>query len=198
MVKLFGKLGVAAGGATALLLVGAMAAMACTSLATLTPNPPSGDPGASVAITGQAFDPGSSVVSLHWNTAQGPVLATTTPDAGGNITATVTIPKDATAGYYVIIATQTDKDGQPVFGTPARTSIQVGQPSGATAHGNNVAAPAANVAAAAAPASATSQTSGGWIAALAIFGILGVGLFVAGLAFFVREVRRSEAVALAR
>ncbi len=191
--------GIAAGGAGAFLLIGVVGALACTSLATITPSTPTGDAGTAVTIAGQAFDPAGSAVSLHWNAMGGPVLAQAQPDASGGISASVKIPADAQAGYFVIIATQTDKTGAPAFGTPARTSFQVGNPTTAGSSGS-IAAPAANVPAAVAATSTSSSPglNGGWLAAIAILGILGAALFIAGVGFFVREVRRGEAVALAR
>ncbi len=199
MVTQLKKLGIAAGGAGALLLMGVVGVFACTSLATITPSTPSGEAGTAVTIAGHAFDPAGSSVSLHWNAMGGPVLGQAQADASGNISASVKIPADAQAGYYVIIATQNDNTGAPAFGTPARTSFQVGTPSTAGTSGS-IAAPAANVPA---PLAATSTSSsqglnGGWLAAIAILGILGAGLFIAGVGFFVREARRGEAVALAR
>jgi hypothetical protein len=193
------RFGLAAGGAGILFLIGTVGALACTSLATITPSTPSGEAGTAVTITGQAFDPAGSAVSLHWNALQGPVLAQAQPDAAGSINASVAIPADAQAGYYVIIATQNDKTGAPAFGTPARASFQVGTPSAATSTGAN-GAPASNVAPPAASTAASSNQglNGGWLAAVAILGILGVGLFAAGVGFFIGEVRRGEAVALAR
>jgi hypothetical protein len=106
------------------------------------------------------------------------------------------------AGYYVIIATQTEKDGSMAFGTPARTSFQVGAPgtpsstgmmhgqvASSTSASQNVATPAV----ANRPADNT-----GWVVALAVLGALGILLFVGGLAFFVSEVRRSAQLAVAR
>src|SRR5262245_17750651 len=116
----------AAGGALAALAMGAVLAYACTSLATITPSTPNGAPGSTATITGHAFDPAGSAVVLTWNSAQGPQLAQAKPDANGDISAAITIPSEATAGYFVIVASQTDKDGQPAFGTPARISFVVG------------------------------------------------------------------------
>lgn len=199
MVRQLKKFGIAAGGAGVLLLMGVVGTFACTSLATITPSTPSGEAGTAVTIAGQAFDPAGSAVSLHWNAMGGPVLAQAQPDASGSITASVKIPADAQAGYFVIIATQNDKTSAPAFGTPARTSFQVGNPSTAGSSGS-IAATAANVPAPVAAASTGSSQglNGGWLAAVAILGILGAGLFIAGVGFFVREARRGEAVALAR
>jgi hypothetical protein len=191
---------IALSGALAGLAIATSGVLGCTSLATLTPSTPSGDPGSTVTITGHAFDPASNPVVLHWNSAQGPVLGTAQPDASGDIAVTVTIPKDAETGYYVIIGSQTDKTGAPVFGTPARMSFQVGTPAASTAHGNNnPTSGAVSTPVAVAPnTSPASQSSTGWLAAIAVLGVLGVGLFIVGLGFFLREMRRSEAVAIAR
>jgi hypothetical protein len=184
--------------------MGATGAFACTSLATLTPSSPSGGPGSTVAITGSAFDPAGGPVVLHWNSLQAPAMAQVQPDAGGNISAAVTVPKDATNGYYVIIATQMEKDGTMAFGTPARTSFQVGMPgmSGGSSmgmmHGQTAASGSGSQTLSASTAASRPADNTGWVVALASLGVLGIVLFVGGLAFFVSEVRRSTQVAVAR
>jgi hypothetical protein len=196
------KLAAAGGGVGAALVIGASGAFACTSLATITPSTPSGNPGSSVTVTGTAFDPAGGPVALHWNSMQGPALAQAKPDAGGGITAAITVPKDALAGYYVIIATQTEKDGSMAFGTPARTSFQVGAPgtpsSTGMMHGQVASSTSATQNVATATVANRPADNTGWVVALATLGVLGTVLFVGGLAFFITEVRRSAQVALAR
>jgi hypothetical protein len=90
----------------------------------------SGRPGETVAFTGTAFATSSgSVVVLHWNTVDGNVIGTVTPDAVGTIRGSVVVPADAQPGNNVIVATQDYTDGDGVtsaaYGTPARASFLV-------------------------------------------------------------------------
>ena len=187
-MKMFQKSAIAAVGAAAIFVSASVGALACTSLSTLTPGAPQGDPGAAQSIVGHAFDTAGGLVSLHWNSMQGPVIARARPDASGNFRTTFTVPKSAQRGSYVIIATQTDKKGQPAFGTPARISFQVGKllvplPHGATA----IAAPAAAAAAAATP----SVLSGYFSPAIMSLSLLGIALFLLGASLFMTELRRT-------
>ncbi|HEX2026361.1 MAG TPA: hypothetical protein VHF25_00005 [Nitriliruptorales bacterium] len=166
-----------------------MTAWACTNLATLNLSEASGPAGQDVDVTGSSFrtaERGGQEVALHWNAVDGPVLATATPDATGNIATSITIPADATPGYYVIVATQNELDDEtgevsPAYGTPARASFLVGDVSPAdipqpASAGNAVVA--------------AEGTSGGLLALTALLALAGIGLFAAGLGLFVREVRR--------
>lgn len=176
----------------ALLLVSAMAAWACTNLATLNLDKSAGAAGTSVDITGSSFATESaryaevSAVEIRWNGVDGAVLATARPDSAGNIATTVRVPSDAAPGYHVLVATQstTDKEGNvsPAYGTPARAAFSVaGEVPQVTA------APAG-------PSSvvASSSTSGSLVALTALLAVAGLGLFGAGVGMFVREVRPRE------
>lgn len=172
--------------ATATLLFGAMAAWACTNLATLNLSQAAGEAGSRIDVTGSSFSAESSggqAVKIHWMDAEGQVLAKASPDAAGNIQASVTIPA-ADPGYYVLVATQDVKgeDGSlsPGYGTPARASFLVGSEAPA-----EVAQPAGVPAGIGAEA-----TSGGMVALTIVLALLGLGLFGTGLGLFVREVRR--------
>lgn len=190
-----------AGVTGAALVLGATTVFACTSLSTLNLSQASGAPGSQISVTGSSFGTaarGNGPVTLHWNSVDGPVLASNiVPDASGAIgPVTVTIPggvtntgmiagtTTVTPGYYTIIATQTGKDGQPAFGTPARAAFQVtGTSSGAA---NQVpAGPSAS--------SLTGSTAGlgtGVIALLVGLGVAGLLLFGLGAATFVGSSRR--------
>lgn len=165
------------------------AVLACTSLATLNVSQPTGATGTDVNVTGSSFqttDKGASAVSLRWNAIDGPVLAQVAPDASGSITATITVPANLQPGDYIIVATQTDKTGQPAFGTPARLAFEV--------TGSGTAAPAVQTANQAAAPVATSNGLGvgaGTLAILAGLGVLGILLFIVGAATFVGTYRRS-------
>ncbi|MDQ6616878.1 MAG: hypothetical protein M3083_19555 [Actinomycetota bacterium] len=167
------------------LLFAASAAWACTNLATLNLSNAAGTSGQSLTVTGSSFHVASSgaqtPVLVHWNGATGPVLATVTPDATGNISATVTIP-DAQPGYYVLVATQQDK-GQDAYGTPARAAFQILAP------GQHPAvAPNAVQGGTVAP----STSSSGVLALTVGLGVLGLALFGAGVGAFARQARRRE------
>ncbi|MGH9127348.1 MAG: hypothetical protein ACRDZ8_21915 [Acidimicrobiales bacterium] len=167
------------------LLAAASTAFACTNLAELEVGPTSGPAGTQVKVTGSAFAnvPGNTAVALHWGSANGPVLATLTPDDSGAIgPATVTIPAGATPGQYVIVASQTEVDnGQTPWGLPARTSFIV---SGAGQSGSA----ARN--AAVGSVSSSSGASGSLIALTVALGIGGLALFGLGAATFVSTMRR--------
>ena len=171
----------------ALLLTGAMAAWACTNLATLNLGQPQGQAGQSVDVTGSSFataESGGKAVQVRFDGAQGALLATAKPDKAGSIGANVKIPANAKPGYHIILATQSTKEG-PAFGTPARASFLVG-----SAPATSQAPPSG------APAAVADQgPSTGAIILTVALGVLGVVLFGAGLSLFVREVRRRAVLA---
>ncbi|MDQ3463973.1 MAG: hypothetical protein M3500_04560, partial [Actinomycetota bacterium] len=146
-------------------------AYACTNLPTLNLSTASGNVGDNVTVTGSSFRiPRAATdavmpVSLSWNGAGGPVLATAVPDAAGNISATFTIP-EGQAGYYVVLATQLDAKGVDAYGTPTRAAFQI-----LGANGESAVSPAG----------------------LFGLGALGLGLFAAGFTAFARQTRRQEA-----
>jgi hypothetical protein len=176
------------GTAVAAMAFTAVAAFACTNLATLNLSTASGGVGDTVTVTGSSFrvprEAGQPVmpVVLNWNGADGPVLAETTPDAAGNISATFSVP-EGQAGYYVIVGSQTDAEGEAAYGTPARASFQILGPNGESV----VAQPGTQ---AAVPAEASSS---GIIALTVGLGALGLALFGAGFTAFVRQARGSDA-----
>ncbi len=176
-----------AGLVAGLVMVPMAMAWACTSLATIDIKPGAAVTGAEVTgkgygfagnkqVSAQALSP--SPVEIHFQRADGPLLAKVLPDRDGNVSFRFTAPAGA-PNYYTIIATQTKSDGTPVAGTPARTTLALNNPpplaaDGATAatttdvHGFGVApdgvthiqapaARAANAPAANAPANAPAQ-----------------------------------------
>ncbi len=175
------------GTAVAAMAFTAVAAFACTNLATLNLSTASGGVGDTVTVTGSSFrtatgDNPVMPVVMNWNGADGPVLAETTPDAAGNVSATFSVP-EGQAGYYVIVASQTDDEGVAAYGTPARASFQILGPNGESV----VAQPGTQ---AAVPAEASSS---GIIALTVGLGALGLALFGAGFTAFVRQARGSDA-----
>jgi len=176
------------GTAVAAMAMTAVAAFACTNLATLNLSTASGGVGDTVTVTGSSFrTPRAATdtvmpVVLNWNGADGPVLAETTPDAAGNVSATFSVP-EGQPGYYVIVASQKDAEGVDAYGTPARASFQILGPNGESVvqqPGTQAAVPA-------------EPSSSGIIALTVGLGALGLALFGAGFTAFVRQARRSEA-----
>ena len=182
-----------AAAAAASLVVGA-AAFACTNLATLNLSSTAGKAGDVVTVTGSSFAVGREgnptlPVQLRWNGVNGTVLAETTPDRAGNISATFTVPEGA-PGYYVLVATQKDARGVDTYGTPARASYQI-----LGANGQSVVTPPAAATAASLPAEGSST---GIIALTVALGLVGLSLFAAGFIAFVRQTRAAAAPATAR
>lgn len=181
--------------AAAAVLATAAVGFACTNLATLNLSSAAGKPGDVVTVTGSSFNvnakdvAASTPVVLHWNGVDGPVLATVQPDKAGNISATFTVP-DGQPGYYVLVATQRDAKGVDAYGTPARAAYQI-----LGANGQSVVQPAS--APATAPVS-SEGSSAGLIALTVALGVLGLALFGAGFAAFVRQARRAPAGATVR
>ncbi|MDQ3354777.1 MAG: hypothetical protein M3507_09945 [Actinomycetota bacterium] len=178
------------GTAVAAMALSAMAAFACTNLATLNLSTASGGVGDTVTVTGSSFrvprasDASQTVmpVVLNWNGADGPVLAETTPDAAGNISATFSVP-EGQPGYYVLVASQKDAEGVDAYGTPARASFQILGPNGQSV--------VQNPGSQAAPVTADPSSSG--IIALTVgLGALGLALFGAGFTAFVRQAKSRE------
>jgi hypothetical protein len=164
-------------GGIAALAVGmgvAAAAWACIPVATLNLSPATVKPGDTVAVTGQFYGTKSDV-SLHRSAFDGPVLATTTPDEDGNISATFQVPADAPAGSFLIVATQPVVAGATTWGVPSRAIVTVTR-TGATPA---VGAPAAPTVDRPATLVHTSTVGTGTLLLTAL-GVVGVGLFLAG------------------
>ena len=183
------KIGLATCGAVAAtILLWASAAFACTSLSTMNLSSPSGTVGSNLTVTGSSFkyvaDGAPSPVLFRWNALDGPVVAQANPDPSGTVTATFAVP-EGPAGDYVIIARQLDEKGKDQYGTPARAAFRVVgagvEPAAATAPN------ASNLV-----ATGTSSTSG-MLALTVGVGVLGLLLFGAGFATFVRQTRRQAA-----
>ncbi|MGH9278708.1 MAG: hypothetical protein ACRD12_11490, partial [Acidimicrobiales bacterium] len=170
--------------ATATVIAGA-AAFACTNLATLNLSSSAGKAGDTVTVTGSSFNVNAKDVAasfpvvLHWNGVDGATLAQVQPDKAGNISATFTVP-DGQPGYYVIVATQRNAQNVDVYGTPARASYQILGP-----NGQSVVTPVGS----SAGAVTTESSSSGIIALTVGLGVLGLALFGAGFAAFVRQAR---------
>ena len=112
------------GAAAAAVVWAASAAWACVPVATLNATPQSVKPGDVVTVSGASYNSPKPVV-FHWGASDGPVLTQITP-VGGVINGTFTVPADAKAGYYVVVATQEAVPGTQTWGVPARVLISVG------------------------------------------------------------------------
>ncbi|MGH9279035.1 MAG: hypothetical protein ACRD12_13130 [Acidimicrobiales bacterium] len=188
------KAAVAFGAAATATVIAGAAAFACTNLATLNLSSSAGKAGDTVTVTGSSFRvdakniAASLPVVLHWNGVDGATLAQVQPDKAGNISATFTVP-DGQPGYYVIVATQRNAQGVDTYGTPARASYQILGP-----NGQSVVQPVGS----SAGAVTTESSSSGIIALTVGLGVLGLALFGAGFAAFVKQARRAPAAAQVR
>lgn len=178
--------GLAVGGAV--MVIPAAAAWACLSLAGISTNNATVQPGQSVVVNGVEF--GSNPVQIHYNGLNGPVLATATPDSNsGNFTQAVTIPATASPGQAVLVATEAaatpdGKNNGSSTGAPARALINVTGAGGAP-----LAATSAN--AARATGVTTSAPTGVGTLALVGLGAAGVSLLAGGMFALVGSRRRS-------
>ena len=182
----------------AALVAGAVVAFACIPIAILQVNPGQAAPGASVQlfiheINGSGYPP----VTFHWDSVNGPVLATVQPtDDEQGVGATVTVPRDATPGYHQFIATeplpQQSAGEWPSWGMPVRGAIYVTSGSGG-------AVPPLTNGPAMATASAGLSTGPGLSIAVLAMIALGVALigggFAAGVAVALRSRRASGSAA---
>lgn len=83
-------------------------AWACTPAATAESSSSAGPSGTIVKITGKGFlgpEASSAPVEIRWNSPTGPVLTATN---GPEFSVPVTIPQDATAGLFYLVAIQTN------------------------------------------------------------------------------------------
>lgn len=119
-------------GVVAAVVLHAAGGWACASLAAVDVTPGVVRPGQEVAWKGTFFIK-DEPVRLLWNALDGPLLATATPPSADNglhgnwrfVEGTFTVPADAKAGSYVVIATQTAVKGSATWGVPARGLVQV-------------------------------------------------------------------------
>ncbi len=197
MTRYFNKTAVAAALALAMLASSALSASACTNLSVIS-GVMHGVQGSMITFAGHGFDTGTNPILLHWGSLQGPVVAQSHPDALGSFKATFKVPKDMANGTYVVIATQADKDGVAVFGTPARVSFQVGVPVATQGHHAGLStAPSAVNAPVAAPA-AVQAALPPWANSIGFIALLGLLMFSIGAMLFSQEVRRVRTLSPAR
>lgn len=200
-------------GLAALILVLGMTGAAGASLATLNVSATRARPGAVVSLTGASFavprpDSGAdpTPVVIHWQGENGQVVAQAIPNQFGSISATFTVPADATPGTYILVGTQRTPHRSPDApadapatlvpepGTPARLSFQV---LGAGTQHLEGTAPRAPVVTE--PVDAKSDLdSTVWIVLTAAFGAVAISLFGGGLIAFLHQSRKAKLPAEAR
>ena len=120
--------------AVLLVLLGVSAPLRASTLATLELSSERGMPGQELTFRGWYYND-THPVRVRWNTVDGPVLATVTPDTFApihnhfrSIAGTLRIPPDAQPGPHLVVATQDfAPPGKITWGVPVRTRIQVGQ-----------------------------------------------------------------------
>ena len=120
--------------AVLLVLLSVSAPLRASTLATLELSAEQGMPGQELSFQGWYYNDVHPVV-IRWNSLDGPVLATVTPDTFGpihnhfrSIAGTLRIPPDAQPGPHLVVATQDfAPPGKITWGVPARTRIHVGQ-----------------------------------------------------------------------
>ncbi|MDQ3980983.1 MAG: hypothetical protein M3314_15790 [Actinomycetota bacterium] len=187
--------------AGAMVVVLASVGVACTNLATISLSSGAGHPGDTISVTGTSFPVRSQLgltptpVEIHWRSADGPLLATVTPDRTGTISSTFTIPESA-PGPVVIIATQrrtvvnpNTPDAPPIltdeFGTPARATLRVlapGERATTIVAGSEFA-----------PLTADSGSTAVMVM-LVLFGAVALSLFGGGVIAFLHQVRERRLV----
>jgi hypothetical protein len=133
-------------------------------------------------------------VTLRWNTLDGPILSVATPPGPDNglhgnwrfVDGTFTVPADAKAGTYIVIATQKEVKGSATWGVPARGLVQVSDSSpvlGQPAEPPTSPRPSDLV-------TSESLSAGDFL--LAAAGAGGVALLLAGLGVVLVASRRSD------
>jgi hypothetical protein len=103
----------------------ASAAWACTAVAEVRTESSSVEQGADVRGSGEGFS-GSAVgdAEIRLDSEDGALLWQGRPDDAGGINFVFTMP-DVEPRTYVLMAIQREANGDPVYGTPARTTIEV-------------------------------------------------------------------------
>lgn len=163
------------------LAIGAVVAFACIPISMLSLTPNTVSPGQPVTASIQAIsvNPGQTAppVVFHWQTLNGPVLATATPTAYGT-SATFTVPSVQSNGDYLVVATQVQQTGSSTWGMPARAvlHVQVSGSSGGSTLGTTVPATTNT-----AGLTTSSSLSPGLLALIGI-GVAAVAVSLVGLA----------------
>lgn len=108
------------------LLAAASIAYACGVISTLKLDQEQAAPGDTVTGQGDVFREGEGFndAEVRWGSREGQVLWSGSPGEDRTIHPEFTVP-DVEPGSYMVLATQTDAEGNPVAGSPARTTIEV-------------------------------------------------------------------------
>lgn len=176
-------LGVAGGlGVTAALAIGAVVAFACIPISMLNLSPNTVSPGQSVTASIQQISVSAGQtapqVVFHWQTLNGPVLATANPTVNGT-SATFKVPASVSqSGDYLVIATQQQQTGSSTWGMPARAVLHVAVNGSAPANSSGSAAASSSNTA----GLATSSSLSPGILALIGIGVAAVAISLVGLA----------------
>lgn len=104
-------------------------AYACSSLATLSIDQASAEPGQTINASARSFARGSdaeisSPIEARLGSRSGQLLWSGRPDADGNASFSFVVPQ-VSPGQYTIIALQNGADGKPLPGSPARVVLAV-------------------------------------------------------------------------
>lgn len=186
------RAGLVGAGAGIVAVLVAAAAWACIPVATLNVSPAQARPGEQVTVTGSFYGKKSPVV-LRFNTLDGPVVGTITPDkSSGLLSGTFVVPADARPGNYVLIATQEAVRGETTWGVPSRALLTVVGQGGAPVVGAPLAPAEVNR-----PVGLVEGDSvGGGELLLAGLGVAGVAMFLAGMAALLAGRRREGTAAV--
>ncbi|GAC1334013.1 MAG: hypothetical protein NVSMB17_15170 [Candidatus Dormibacteria bacterium] len=171
--------------------VAAVSALGCIPIATLSLSQGSAAPGTQLTATMQQANSKAGPVTLHWNSVDGPVLASAVPAETG-LSVTFTVP-ESPPGTYIVVATQDLKTDVATWGMPARAAFTV-----SGADGQSAAPPQAS--ATRPEARPTGLVSAGGpgagVLVLVALGVAAVGLMAVGAAVLVAG-GRAQAVSRA-
>lgn len=171
------------------LVVLAAAAWACVPVASLQVSPTEAAPGDTLTVTGRFYN--ENPVQLRWDGLDGRVLATITPDNRA-IAGTITVPRSAEPGNYVLVATQDAVADRTTWGIPSRALVTVVGEGGAPVMGAPV---GGDVTTERAPALVQSDSVGAGEFALVALGVAGLALFTAGAGALMAGRSRRESAA---
>jgi hypothetical protein len=187
-------------GAVGALLLAAAAAWACVSGPQMNLSTINAKPGQEVTATGTGWSKTDPVL-IRWASLDGPVVATFETQAapsGGNASGrqfqgNFTVPADAKAGNYVVIAMQTSADGK-LTQMPVRALLTVTPEGGAQPVVGGALSPQ-TVERPTGLVTSDDSISGATLALVAL-GVAGVGMFIAGMAalFAGRRAQAPQAV----
>jgi hypothetical protein len=166
----------------------AATAFACVPVATLQVSPAEASPGQVLTVTGAFYN--SNPVTLHWNSLDGRVVGTITPQ-NRRLEGTVRVPSNAEPGSYTLVATQEREADRTTWGIPSRALVTVVGPGGAPILSSVSGAGADRL-----PGLLEREPVSVGEFALVALGVAGLALFVAGTAAMMAG-RRSDSASVA-